>query len=84
MLTAFMCENAVGPICPALEQFADETANLPAHRFRPFMRIPAFSGVGFLFILFLKRSKIDISRHLKFFLPMHWAQDTTVAQSMPD
>ena len=29
-----MCENVVGPICPALEQFADEIANLPAHRFR--------------------------------------------------
>src|SRR6266566_7341516 len=36
MLTEFMCENVVGPICPALEQFADEIANLPAHRFAAF------------------------------------------------
>ena len=48
-----MCENVVGPICPALEQFADETANLPAHRFRlPLVRLSGFSGVGFLFTSF--------------------------------
>ena len=51
--TSFMCENVVGPICPALEQFADETANLPTHRFRlPLVRLPGFSGVGFLFMSF--------------------------------
>jgi hypothetical protein len=33
---------------------------------------------------FLKRSKMDISQNLKCFLLMHWAQYTTVAQSMPD
>ncbi len=48
-----MCENVVGPICPALKQFADETANLPAHRFRPpLVRLPGFSGVGSLFTSF--------------------------------
>ena len=53
MLTEFMCENVVGPICPALEQFADEIANLAAHRFRPpLVRLPGFSGVGFVFMLF--------------------------------
>jgi hypothetical protein len=53
-----MCENVVGPICPALEQFVDETANLPTHRFRPHLvRLPRFSGVGFLFILFSQAFK---------------------------
>ncbi len=48
-----MCENVVGPICRALEQFADEIANLAAHRFRPpLVRLPGFSGVGFVFMLF--------------------------------
>ncbi len=48
-----MCENVVGPICPALKQFADETANLPTHRFRPpLVRLPGFSGVGFPFMSF--------------------------------
>jgi hypothetical protein len=32
----------------------------------------------------LKRLKIDISLNVKCFLPMHWAQYTTIAQSMPD
>src|SRR4029077_14038133 len=58
MRTSFMCKNFVGPICPALKQFADETANLPAHRFRPpLVRLPGFSGVGFLFILFSQAFK---------------------------
>jgi hypothetical protein len=58
MRTSFMCENVVGPICPALEQFADETANLPAHRFRlPLVRLPGFSGVGFLFTSFSQAFK---------------------------
>src|SRR5881396_3876800 len=58
MRTSFMCENVVGPICPALKQFADETANLPTHRFRPpLVRLPRFSGVGFLFILFSQAFK---------------------------
>ncbi len=53
-----MCENVVGPICPALEQFADAIANLPAQRFRPpLVRLPRFSGVGFLFILFSQAFK---------------------------
>ena len=58
-----MCENVVGPICPALEPFADETANLPTHRFRPpLVRLPRFSGVGFLFTLF---SQAFEDRHFK-------------------
>jgi len=53
-----MCENVVGPICPALKQFADETANLPAHRFRPpLVRLPWSSGVGFLFTSFSQAFK---------------------------
>jgi hypothetical protein len=53
-----MCENVVGPICLALEQFADETTNLPAYRLRSrLMRLPAFSGVGFLFTLFFQAFK---------------------------
>jgi hypothetical protein len=32
----------------------------------------------------LKRSKIDISLNVNCFLPMHWAQYTNIAQSMPD
>ena len=79
-----MCENVVGPICPALE-FADEIENLPVHRFRlPLVRLPGFSGVGFLFILFSQAFKGGHFKHLKCFPPMHWAQYTTVAQSMPD
>jgi hypothetical protein len=52
-LTAFMCEKAVGPICRAVEQFGDETAN-PAASPWPgiFMRKPGSLGVGFLFMLF--------------------------------
>ena len=58
MQTSFMCENVVGPIRPALEQFADETANLPGHRFRaPLVRLPTFSGVGFLFTSFSQAFK---------------------------
>jgi hypothetical protein len=57
-LTAFMCENVVGPICPALEQFADETANLPTQRFRPpLVRLPGFLEVGFLFTSFSQAFK---------------------------
>src|SRR6266480_4395476 len=68
MRTSSMCENVVGPICPALKQFADETANLPAHRFRaPLVRLPRFSGGGFLFIYFLKRSKTGISDRIENF-----------------
>jgi hypothetical protein len=53
-----MRENVVGPICPALEQFADETANLPTHRFRaPLVRLPWSSGVGFLFTSFSQAFK---------------------------
>jgi len=53
MRTSFMCENVVGPICLALERFADETTNLPAHRLRSrLMRRRTFSGVGFLFTSF--------------------------------
>ena len=53
-----MCENVVGPICPPLEQFADDTANLPTHRFRlPLVRLPGFLGVGFLFTSFSKAFK---------------------------
>ncbi len=53
-----MCENVVGPICPALEQFADAIANLPAQRFRPpLVRLPRFSGVGFLFTSFSQAFK---------------------------
>src|SRR6266576_3324135 len=63
MRTSFMCENVVGPICPALEPFAGETANLPTHRFRPpLVRLPRFSGVGFLFTLF---SQAFEDRHFK-------------------
>jgi hypothetical protein len=48
-----MCENVVGPICPALE-----IANLLADRFRPpLVRLPPFSGVGFLFISFSQAFK---------------------------
>jgi hypothetical protein len=80
-----MCENVVGPICLALEQFADETASLPAHRFRPpFVRLPWFSGVGFLFTSFSQAFKGGHFKHLRCFMPMHWAQYTAVAQSMPD
>src|SRR5947209_20055314 len=58
MRTSSMCENVVGPICPALEQFADETANLPTHRFRlPLVRLPGFSGVVFLFTSFSQAFK---------------------------
>jgi len=58
MPTSFMCENVVGPICPALEQFADAIANLPAQRFRPpLVRLPRFSGVGFLFTSFSQAFK---------------------------
>jgi hypothetical protein len=58
MQTSFICENVVGLICPALEQFTDETANLPAHRFRPpLVRLPGFSGVGFLFTSFSQAFK---------------------------
>jgi hypothetical protein len=53
-----MSENVVGPICPALEQFADETANLPTHRFRaPLVRLPGLSRVGFLFTSFSQAFK---------------------------
>jgi hypothetical protein len=53
MRTSLMCENVAGPICLALEQFADEITNLRAHRFRePLVRLPGFSGVGFLFTSF--------------------------------
>ena len=58
MFTSFMCENVVGPICPASEQFADEIVNLPAHRFRPpLVRLPRFSGIGFLFTSFSQAFK---------------------------
>jgi hypothetical protein len=58
MRTSFICENVVGPICPALEQVSDETANLLAHGFHPpLVRLPRFSGVGFLFILFSQAFK---------------------------
>jgi len=53
-----MCENVVGPVCPPLQQFADETANLPTHRFRPsLVRLPLFSGVGFLSMSFSQAFK---------------------------
>ena len=57
-----MRENVVGPICLALEQVADEVANLPVHRFRPpLVGLPGFSGVGFLFTSF---SQAFIGGHL--------------------
>jgi hypothetical protein len=53
MLTEFMCENAVGPICRALEQFGDETANPPASPWPgASMCKPGFLGIGFFFMLF--------------------------------
>src|SRR5437870_12325280 len=79
MRISFMCENVVGPICPALKQFADESANLPTHRFRlPLVRLPRFSGVGFFFILFSQAFKGGHFIHLKCFLQLHWAQYTLV------
>src|SRR5262249_55209231 len=63
MRTSFNSENVVGLICPALKQFADETANLPAHRFGPpLVLLPRFSGVGFLFTSFSQAFK---DRHFK-------------------
>jgi hypothetical protein len=76
-----MCENVVGSICAALEQFADEIANLrAAHRFRePLVRLPGFSGVGFLFTSFSQAFKGGHFTRPEMFLPIHWVQYTTVA-----
>jgi hypothetical protein len=53
-----MCENIIGPICLALEQFADETANLPVHRLQSrLIRLLMFSGFGFLFTSFSQAFK---------------------------
>jgi len=66
-----MCENVVGPICPALEQFEDETANPPAHRFRPpLVRLPGFSGFGFLFMLLSHAFKDGHFRKSEISLPL--------------
>jgi hypothetical protein len=71
MRTLFMYENVVGSIFPALE-FADEIANLPAHRFRaPLVRLPGFSGIGFLFTSFSQAFKGGHFKHLKCFPLMH-------------
>jgi hypothetical protein len=41
-----------------LEQFADEIANLPTYRFQPpLVRLPGFSGIGFLFTSFSQAFK---------------------------
>src|SRR5436190_23647744 len=69
MRTSFMCENVVGPICPALEQFANEIAKLPAHCFRPpLVRLPLFQESDFSSHHFLKRSKTGISDRIEIFL----------------
>ena len=53
-----MCEDVVGPICPALEQVTDEIANLLAHGFHPpLARLPRLSGAGSLFTSFSQAFK---------------------------
>src|SRR6266576_3478819 len=77
MRTSFMCENVVGPICPALEQFANETANLPTHRFRPpLVRLPGFSGVGFLFMSFSQAFKDGHLTKPEIFSANAWGRST--------
>ena len=85
-----MCENVVGPICLALEQVADEVANLPVHRFRPpLVSLPGFSGVGFLFTSFSQAFK---DRHFRkcepnalrwFGTSMNWMQLAPNTRQMP-
>jgi hypothetical protein len=79
-----MCENVVGPICPALEQFANEIAKLSARCFRPpLVRLPRFSGVGFLFTSFSQAFKDrDFKLGLRFFCTRS-CQDWFASKIMP-
>ena len=82
MLTAFMWEKAVGPIRRALEQFGDETANLPASPWPGiFMRKPGSLGVGFSSCYFLKHSEIGISERIEIFPARDLAKTGSRARS---
>src|SRR5205823_8525913 len=82
MLTEFMCENVVGPICRASRQSGDETANPPASPWPGILtRKPGSLGVGFLFMLFSQAFEDRHFRRLRIFPARDLAKTGSGARS---
>jgi hypothetical protein len=84
MLTSFMCENVIGPICRDSRQSGDEPANPPASPWPGIlMRKPGSSGVGFLFMLFSQAFGDRHFREIENFSCKRSCQDWFASKIMP-